>query len=394
MQHLKKCLLAGGYALILIATGHAALAEGERENPKFTAKIVHLGKNAAGFYAVFNQGSATGFVIGRDVCLYKTQSDAVDKEGSKNSVKIHCGVIVRTKARAAAIVLDEAVREKILMGLDVWPKDLAFTDAISGDRDNDAKTNADIAALAVQQDDPPEPILPPLLKSRFELHLAPTYALPIWMNDLRFNSDARASGMGKIWESGDTIKGSVVGFGMRYHVPLNGRGDSAYDFTYHFVPQRPVKDDFDLTEGTTSVLSSVWSHHYRFRWLRGATWKHSDTSDLLLYTGFGYDFLQAKFRSAKTGGSTDELVNGTITGHGFEIPVVVAWQKHLGGWMMTTGADMALPLGVYGVNRTGKLTYDEDTGIADNSLSGAMDAVNVRRGWFSLAFKVGIGASL
>lgn len=389
---LTKLMMVKGSAVFLLAWFSGAVAAAGVRDPEFPSKIVHLGKNSSGLYAVFNQGSTTGFVIGRDVCIYNALVAGADKGDSKSRVKIHCGAIVRTKSHAAAIIFVAGLNEKILLGMDVWPLDLGSIKGKSGNKDADARTKADIAELALQQDDPPEPVLPPLLKSRFQAHLAPTYALPIWMNDMRFNTGARSSGSGKIWESGDTIKGSVVGFGLRYHTPLNGRGESAYDFTYHFVPQRPVKDDFDRTDGSTSIESSVWSHHYRFRWLRGATWNHSETSDLLLYTGFGYDFLQARFRSAKTGGSTDELVSGTITGHGLEIPVVIAWQKYLGGWLLTTGADMALPLGVYGVKKTGKLSYDEDVGRADKSLSGAEKAVNVRRGWFSVALNLGIGA--
>ena len=369
--------------LLTIASWPVALCGAGVADPQTPAIIAHMGKNKSGPYAVFNQGSKTGFVIGRDVCVY-----------SKENVKLTCSVIVRTKLRAAAIILSEEDRAKIEKGQYVWPSDLgafALQPKIS-DSAADAKAAADISALSQQEDDPPEPVLPPVLSRRVQIHLAPTYSLPIWMNDLRFNAGARASGAGEIWESGDTIKGSVVGLGARYHVPLNGNGDSAFDFTYHFVPQNPVKDDFDLTDASTSVQSAVWSHHYRFRWLRGATWRHAESSDLLLYTGFGYDFLTAKFLASKTGGSTSELVNGTITGHGFEIPVVIAWQKFLGGWMLTTGADMALPLGVYGVKTTGKLSYDEETAAADKSLNGAAEAVNVRRGWFSLALQFGIGA--
>jgi hypothetical protein len=60
--------------------------------------------------------------------------------------------------------------------------------------------------------------------------------------------------------------------------------------------------------------------------------------------------------------------------------------------MVTTGVDMALPLGVFGVQSKGKLSYDENTGNADKSLGNAVDAVNVRRGWFSFALQFGLGA--
>lgn len=371
-------MLAGSMYSPVFATGVP--------EPARAAQVEYIGQNRGGPFAVFNQGSDSGFVIGRDVCFY-----------TADAKKITCAVIVRTKPQAAAVMLGSEEKAKVTKGHFVWPADLAPFDLSLTKSlvDTDTTTSTDVSELSEEDDaeDPPEPLLPPLLSRRIQLHLAPTLSLPIWMNDLRFNSGARAAGTGEIWESGDTIRGSVIGFGIRYHIPQFGAGDSAFDFTYHFVPQNPVKDDFDLTDGSVAVQSAVWSHHYRFRWLRGATWRHTDDSDLLLYTGFGYDILMAKFRSAKTGGSTDELVSGTITGHGLEIPVVVAWQKHFGDWMVTTGADMALPLGVFGVQSKGKLSYDENTADADKSLNSAIDAVNVRRGWFSLALQFGVGAT-
>ncbi len=368
-----------GFLALVLTSGHLWAAG--VANPDAAATIVYFGKNKLGPYGVFDQGSNNGFVIGRDVCIY-----------SDTREKVFCAAIVRTKPRAAAIHFKPRIRAKLRIGFFVWPRDLGdpvfpkAEDAVA-----DAKSAADVSSISMEEDDPPEPILPPVLSSRWQIHLAPTYALPIWMNDLRFNPSARASGSGKIWDSGDTIKGSVVGFGARYHMPQNGRGDMAIDFTYHFVPQKPVKDDFDFTDTSVAVRSEVWSHHFRFRWLRGATWRHRDDSDLLLYTGVGYDLLRVKFRASKTGASSSELVSGQIIGHGLEIPVVVAWQKSLGDWMLTTGADMALPLGVFGEKLTGKLSYADDVADADKSLNGAAEAVNVRRGWFSFAAQFGIG---
>ena len=120
---------------------------------------------------------------------------------------------------------------------------------------------------------------------------------------------------------------------------------------------------------------------------------HRDDSDLLLYTGFGYDYLKAKFLSQKTGAASGELVQGQITGHGLEIPLIVTWQKYFGRWLFSAGADMAMPLGVFGVTSSGSLSYDEQTADADKSFNGAVDAVNVRRGWFSLGLQFGLGAS-
>ncbi len=385
VHRLQKVHFLGATLVALVLCGGAfrAWAAGVAD-PASAATIVYFGKNKKGPYAVFDQGSNSGFVIGRDVCLYSVERKKID-----------CTTVVRTKPRAAAIHLKPAIRAKLDVGFFVWPEDLGdpmfpkSEDALA-----DAKSAADVSSLSLEEDDPPEPILPPLLVARWQIHLAPTYALPVWMNDLRFDPSARAAGSGKIWDSGDTIKGSVVGFGARYHMPQNGRGDAAVDFTYHFVPQKPVKDDFDLTDTSVAVQSEVWSHHFRFRWLRGATWRHREDSDLLLYTGAGYDLVRVKFRSAKIGASTSELVRGEIWGHGLEIPVVVAWQKTMGDWMLTAGADMAMPLGVFGVKMTGKLGYSEDVADADKSLDSAADAVNVRRGWFSFAAQFGIGRKL
>jgi hypothetical protein len=357
--------------------------------PKHPAHVVHVKHKKNGPYVVVDQGSSTGFVIGRDVCFY-----------DENQVKQACASIVRTKQRAAAVVVGKADFAKMSIGLLAWPEDLGPLPASApvaeekkaAEVAEEKKATSDAADLQTQEDDPPEPILPPLLSSRAQWHVSPTFALPIWMNDLRFNSSARITGTGKIWESGDTIKGSAVGFGIRYYMPQNGRGDSAIDFTYQFIPQRPVKDDFDTTDGGTLVQSGVLSHQYRFRWFRGATWRHDDTSDLLLYTGLGYDFIKTKFNASKVGGSSAELVSGVITGHGFEIPLVVEWQQFIGGWMLTTGLDMGLPIGVFGVKSTGTVSYDEDVSSADKSFKGAVQAVNVRRGWFTLAMQVGIGA--
>ena len=352
-------------------------------DPSTPATIVAIRKNKKGPYLVIDQGSRSGFVIGRDVCFYTADNS-----------KVSCASIVRTKPRASAAYITAEDSVKLQPGYFVWPDDLGslkLQPKVTAEPTDAGE--ADVNAILAEEDDPPEPILPPMLKPRFHAHMAPIFALPIWMNDLRFSADARATGSGEIWESGDTIKGSVVGFGFRYYRPLNGRGDSSFDFTYNFVPQRPVKDDFDPTNSSVVVRSSVWSHHYRLRWMRGATWMHREDSDLLLYSGFGYDYMQAKFLAQKTGAASGELVQGKITGHGLEIPVIVTWQKYFGGWLLSAGADMAMPLGVFGVKSSGSLSYDEQTADADKSFNGAVDAVNVRRGWFSLGLQFGIGAS-
>ncbi len=351
-------------------------------DPTSPAKVFAVRKNKRGPYLVFDQGSKTGFVIGRDVCFYDAESQ-----------KITCASIVRTKPRAGAAYITAEEAEKIKPGFYVWPQDMGtfkIQPKMTDDKDAD---ELDIERLIAEEDDPPEIILPPLLRPRLQLHLSPTYALPIWMNDLRFNSSARASGFGEIWEPGDTIKGSVVGFGVRYYMALAGRGDSSLDFTYHFVPQRPVKDDFDVTNAAIAVKSMVWSHHYRLRWMRGATWKHDELTDLLLYAGLGYDFMQAKFKSEKVGAAVGNLVDGTIRAHALELPLIVTWQRYFGRWLFSAGADASLPIGLFGVDASGKLAYDEETADADKSFDGAVDAVNVRRGWFALALQFGVGTT-
>ncbi len=386
MQQVFKNMKFASISVAVLLSGISELAfSAGVANPAEPAMVRYLGRSKKGNFAVIDQGSDTGFVIGRDLCFY-----------GMDLTKITCASIVRTKPKAAAVVFSAPEWEKISKGQIAWPQDLgALTAEMMTRRGGGAsdETKADEAAeLALEEEDPPEPDLPPVLKSRTQFHLAPTLSLPIWMNDLRFRAGARASGTGEIWDSGDTIRGSVVGFGIRHHIPQNGNGDAAIDFTYHFVPQNPVKDDFDLTDGSVAVQSAVWSHHYRIRWLRGATWRHRDDSDLLLYTGAGYDFMMAKFEASKTGSATDTLVSGSITAHALEIPLVVAYQKHFGRWMLTTGADMALPLFVGGMKAEGTLSYGENVGSADKSLNGAIEAIRVRRGWFSMALQFGVGA--
>jgi hypothetical protein len=371
------------WVLAVLVASCEAFATGVAD-PKGPARVVHSNTNKIGFYAVFNQGANTGFVIGREICVY-----SVDRS------KVLCSTIVRSKPTASAIQLTAEDKERIKKGYFGWPQDLG--EPVISDDDlnrNVGKISRDAKELSQQEDDPPEPVLPPMLQNRWDVHLSPTYALPIWMNDLRFNAGARASGKGKIWESGDTIKGSAIGMGARIHQALAGRGDSAFDLTYHFVPQKPVRDDFDLTDGSVYVQSEVWSHQLRFRWLRGATWKHTDDSDLLMYTGFGYDFLYAKFKSSKVGSSNDELVSGRTLAHGFEIPVVMEYESTYGAWRWSVGMDLALPLGVYGKKMTAKLSYADDTADADKSLGAVEKALNIRRGWFSAALHCGIGRSL
>lgn len=377
---------AMGEAQSVIAAGVA--------NPKRPGKVRYLGKNADGPFAVFSQGSKQGYVVGRDVCLYKPDGH-----------RVTCTSIVRTKPRAAAVILTPEEATKIGEGDLVWPEDLGPIKLDETPQPEEKTPAKDIAALASEQegkttksepdeteeDDPPEPELPPVLKPRLQLYLAPALSLPFWMNDLRFNAGARAAGTGKIWESGDTIRWSYVGFGARYHSPKNGNGDSAFDFAYHFVPQRPIKDDFDLTDSSVAVESSVWSHQFRLRYLRGATWHHTETSDLLLYSGFGYNYLRARFLSTKTGAATDELVSGMITAHGLEVPVVISWQQFLGDWLLTGGADFGIPFPIMGLTARGNLAYDENTADADKSLNLAIEAINLRRAWFTTSVTLGLG---
>jgi hypothetical protein len=384
-------------ALVVAFAGSQSVSADEKsrvkgvQNPDIPAKIMYVRNKPMRPYVVLDQGSLTGFVIGRDVCFY-----------SLERVKINCASIVRTKSSASAVVVEVEKIGVLSKNFLAWPADLGalppapvvvdLAAEAAAAAAAAAKAEEDAAALALAQEDPPEVILPPILSTRIQVHLMPSLALPIWMSDLRFNAAARISGSGDIWESGDTIKGSSFGFGARYYIPQNGRGDSAVDFSYHFTPLRPVKDDFDVTDAATSIQSGVLSHHFRLRWFRGATWKHDDTSDVLLYTGLGYAFVRAKFNASKVGNETTEMVSGVITAHGLEVPLIVEYQKFLGRFMLSAGADMGVPVGVFGVKNKSKLTYDEDVGTADKSVQGAVDAVNVRRGWFSFCLQLGVGA--
>lgn len=376
-RHLSRTLVVT--SLIAFISPVSLLAR-DISDPTSPAKVLKVRKNKRGPYVVFDQGSATGFVVGRDVCFY----DDVNQ-------RLGCGTVIRTKPRAAGVYVTDESAAKLKSGNVVWPEDLGTPKISPVGTDDQADSESDALAL-LQEDDPPELILPPLLARRLQFHISPTYALPVWLNDLRFNAGARAAGSGDIWVPGDTIKGSVVGFGARYFWPQYGRGDMSLDFTYHFVPQRPVKDDFDVTNASVAVLSKVWSHHYRLRWMRGATWLHGDQTDLLLYTGFGYDFMRAKFKSEKVGAISGALVEGSIQAHALELPLIVTWQRHFGSWMISVGADGSLPLFLFGVDSDGKLSYDEATAAADKSFGGAVEAVNVRRGWFALALQFGLGA--
>ncbi len=377
-RHLSRALVV---TIFMSVISPGSLLAGDISDPTSAAKVLQVRKNKRGPYVVFDQGSATGFVVGRDVCFY----DDVNQ-------MLGCGTIIRTKPRAAGVYLTEESAARLKAGNFVWPEDLGTPKIQPNATDDRGNSESDALAL-LQEDDPPELILPPLLARRLQFHISPTYALPIWLNDLRFNAGARAAGSGDIWVPGDTIKGSVVGFGARYFWPQYGRGDMSLDFTYHFVPQRPVKDDFEVTNASVAVLSKVWSHHYRLRWMRGATWLHGDQSDLLLYTGFGYDFMRAKFKSEKVGALSATLVEGSIQAHALELPLIVTWQRHFGSWMISAGADGSLPLFLFGIDSDGKLSYDEATAAADKSFGGAVEAVNVRRGWFALALQFGIGAT-
>ena len=387
---------------VILAYSHSASAEEKQplkgvQNPEIPAQIMYLRHKPVRPYVILDQGSLSGFVIGRDVCFYNLKR-----------VKISCASIVRTKSGASAVIVEIDKMGALAENFLAWPADLGAVPpapvvidpaaeasaaaASAAAASAAAKAAEDAAELALAEEDPPEVILPPILAPRIQVHIIPSLALPIWMSDLRFNAAARISGSGDIWESGDTIKGSSFGVGTRYYIPQNGRGDSAVDFSYHFTPLRPVKDDFDVTDASTSIQTGVLSHHYRFRWLRGATWKHDDTSDVLLYSGVGYAFVKAKFNSSKVGNETTEMVSGVITAHGLEVPLIVEYQKFLGRFMLSAGADMGVPVAVFRVKPTGKLTYSEDVGTADKSLQGAVDAVNVRRGWFSLCLQLGVGA--
>ena len=378
---LRQWLVTFCIAALVSIIASQAVADGVTD-PTEPAKVVDVRRNKRGPYLVFNQGSRTGFVIGREVCFF----DA-------NNQKLGCASIVRTKPNAGAVYLSAEDGTKIKKGDYVWPLDMGTINLQPKLTGGQESSESDALTLLAQEEDPAELILPPLLRPRYQIHISPTYALPIWMNALRFNAGARAAGSGEIWESGDTIKGSVVGFGARYYRSLNGRGDSSLDFTYHFVPQRPIKDDFDPTNAGVSVKSSVWSHHYRLRWMRGATWRHDEFSDVLMYSGLGYDFMRAKFKSQTVGSTAGNLIDGSISAHALELPLILTWQKYFGNWLISAGADASLPMGVFGVQSDGNLSYDEETADADKSVGGAVDAINVRRGWFSLALQFGIGAS-
>ena len=352
--------------------------------------VRHIGRNVDGPYVVIDTGSSDRYTIGLDVCFFNEQD-----------IKVACGTIVRTKPRAAGVILDAADEGRVKSGF------LAF---IKGESPKPKKVEPDVPRgpyvepTADQERDgdepepePPEPDEPPspaLLNRRWSLEPAYAWRLPLQANELDFDANARSSGKGTLWSSGKRLSSSYVGFAATLYWPLPGLWETSFVLGYHFIPQSVVKNDFDLTDATASTTIATWQHLYRVRWRLDRSVVHTDSSDLFVGSGLELVAATTKFKGTYTS-STDsgDLVSGSITGSVLSLPLSSWYETKIGGWNVLGGIDVTIPIKQQSSTLSGSVPYSASTGKAKKDINAAADAVNQTKA-IGCVLHVGFGAHL
>ena len=355
--------------------------------------VRHVGRNSEGPYAVIDTGSSDHYTIGLDVCFF-----------DENSRVTACGTIIRTKPRAAGVQIGADDAAVVKEGQRAYPKGLGPKKEAPAKpivRHNDDPEPNDYVESEHSQDDDdpfsdeaPEAPEPPLLRKRWSIE--PVYALmlPIQANELKFNSNARASGKGTVWMSGKAIKSAPIGFTAAYHLPREGIWEHAFSIGYNFTPQSAVQSDYDLTDTTALTTSTTWQHTYRLDWRLAATVVHTDGFDVMAGAGLELAMATTKFTSTYTSSSASgDLAKGSISSRVLSIPVSVWYEKHMNGWNFLAGIDVGVPVKQQGKKAKGDVTYSEDTGTATKDIDAVSDAVNQHKAK-ACSLHFGLGANL
>lgn len=332
------------------------------------ASVRHVGESNRGSFVVIDSGQIRGYVIGLEVCFY-------DDHGGETT----CGTIERSSPRAAGIRIERNRLSLIRIGDRVWNKAWGPVPPKGSIDPNDQN---DVNKMLRDEE-----MIPPVLDRRWFADYSFAPSLPMAVNTLKFDAASRASGNGTVWSAGAVQRLSPVGFVTGVEFPKSGDTMQEVFFGYQFLPQSPVVSDYDLTDGSQTVQSSVTGHFYRIGMQIGQTVIHAETSDLLIAGGIDLSYITHKFSASLSGGST--LASGKMQHYLLSAPISMWWEKHLGKLDFRTGIDVAIPMVLFGQKVTGSVDYNEDT-AARKDMTAVTSAIDPRKS-LGAAIRIGVG---
>lgn len=344
--------------------------------PKKPAVVRHVGGGSRGPYVVIDGGSRRGYVIGADICLY---NDLGQETG--------CGTIEQTNAKAAGIRLAKDKQNAVAEGNRAWSLAWGPLPVLDGYAVEDAEDDVNNLVQEQQDETPKEP---PLLRRRISYEYVVMPSLPVSANNLEFDAKARAANTGNVWVSGSELSRSLVGLSVNFRMPKPGAWDHGVSLGYNFMQQVPVSTDFDVTDSSQIVESSVSAHFYHLGYTRGYSLFHRETFDLMLGAGLEAWMVVHKFRADHS--DTSSLALGSIYNGLLTLPVSVWTEWAMGGWQITSGIDVQMPLYMKGNRVSGQVGYSEDTAATkDLGSIGEAIAPKKRMGY---AIRLGFGGKI
>lgn len=287
-------------------------------------RVMHLGQNMRGAYAVVNGGEAEGILIGTELCF-------LADDGSEAA----CQTVVRVKNHACAVQLTQEQRARIKAGTSVYKRgerptsttnapadpstDEGAGPAASTD-DTEIESKVDAADLKGEVEKLPaaKVVEPAWRPRRISADFVYFGVAPLTYSLASYDADARLGG-GNVWTQADELKSSPVGLALQYEWPLKGRWTVGLQVGYGFMPKLSKASDYDVTDPTQSVTSSIVGHLYRFGADAGyGVWRKGSVQ---LAVRGGADLIAAKAtfeatRKSDTTGGTSEVAKlelSTIT---------------------------------------------------------------------------------
>jgi len=361
------------FSLLLVSRNITA-AETSKDYPKRPARVWHVGESPKGPYVVINRGSSQKYVIGTEVCLYDDRSQETG-----------CGVIEQTNSTASGIRLPKDEKHLVVEGNRAWsltwgPLPQPDGYAVNDDSDTSALVEAEAQAVAEE---------PSLLMRRISYQYV-AGLVPLTAKTLEFNAAARASGTGSVWRGGSVSQSSYVGFLVDFRLPNPGPWDTGYQIGYSFLHATPVVTDFDLTDASKTVESSVSGHFYRLGWSKGYGIITGDSLRWMVSGGADLWIVSHKFRADSSDGTS--LAGGAIYNGLLTLPVSTWTEVESGGWTWSFGLDFQVPIYMKGNRVTGVIGYNENT-TAEKDIGSIGEAVDVKKS-FGVLLKIGLGAKI
>jgi hypothetical protein len=372
-QNLLRCLnVVIVFFAVLLPSFSPAYASKTRR-PKKPALVKHLGDSQLGPYVALSKGNRHGYVIGLDMCLY-------NDEGQKTG----CGIVEESNQYSSGIRLPKDTQTSVTEGNRAW------RDAWGPLPLPEGYAELDDLETVEEQEEPALPPVPPELARLASFNLASYLSLPVVVNNLKFDASARAANAGTVWTSGDEIKRSLIGFNLDIRIPRPGPWDLGLLLGYSFLPQAPIKSDFDVTDSSQTVLSYVSGHFYRIGANTGYALVQGDSHEWMVSSGLEIWLIQHRFGAAHSDGTT--LAQGQIVNALIGLPVSTWWQIYGEKWSFNTGLDVILPL-YMGPNRaSGVIGYAEATQAAKD-ISDVQAAINPKKA-VGYSIRLGIGRNL